>query len=253
MRVECVTVCVGYADYLRETLVENLPVLDNIVVITAPDDPETVDVCRRHSVHCVVSEDGKRDGPFNKYRLIQRGIDQISGKDWVLNLDADMVLPRKFRQMLQWAHLDEKCIYGADRQNLVGWDAWQRFKAQPMGWDNHSTGCGHWFHPKYEMMSRWVSHLHGYCPVGYLQLFNNASFMDRGYHAKRFPANHGDAARCDIQFACQWDRRDRVLLPEVIALHLESEPANLGANWKGRTTKRFGPPWTPPNKSSSVS
>ncbi len=58
---------------------------------------------------------------------------------------------------------------------------------------------------------------------------------------RRYPLHHGDAARTDVQFALQWDRRHRQLLPEVIVLHLESEPAEQGANWKGRTTRPFGP------------
>jgi hypothetical protein len=38
-----------------------------------------------------------------------------------------------------------------------------------------------------------------------------------------------------------WDRQFRVLLPEVVVLHLESEQAQQGANWRGRTTVPFGP------------
>ncbi len=67
------------------------------------------------SIRHVLSEEHRRDGPFNKARLIQRAIDQIGARDWILHLDADVVLPRKFREMLAWAHLDERCIYGADR------------------------------------------------------------------------------------------------------------------------------------------
>jgi hypothetical protein len=91
------------------------------------------------------------------------------------------------------------------------------------------------------MMSRWVSNLHGYAIPGYFQLWNGTSATQQGYHHRRPPLDHGDAARCDIQFSLQWDRRNRVMLPEVIVLHLDSEPSKLGANWKGRTTKRFGP------------
>ena len=39
----------------------------------------------------------------------------------------------------------------------------------------------------------------------------------------------------------QWARPDRILIPEIVAVHLESEPSAMGANWKGRTTKAFGP------------
>ena len=240
MKVEVVTVCVGYADLLAETLRENLPLIDNIVVVTSPEDEETRSVCRRYSVHHVLSEDHRRGGPFNKARMIQRGFDQIGAADWVLHLDADVVLPRKFRQYLDWAHLDPQVIYGADRCNLTGYAEWQRLKQHAGCWDNHAHECGHWFHPLYPVGSRWVSKIHGYVPIGFFQLFHGTALIQNGYHVRQYRNDHGDAARTDVQFALQWDRRFRQVLPEVIVLHLESAAAPIGANWAGRTTPRFG-------------
>jgi hypothetical protein len=242
MRIEAVTVCVGYADFLAETLRENLPLVDELVVVTSPDDDETRSVCRRHSVHHILSEDHKRGGPFNKARLIQRGLDQIAAQDWILHLDADVVLPRKFRQYLDWAHLDERVIYGADRCNLKGWQEWQRLKQHAGCWDNHAHECGHWFHPTFPVGSRWVSSIHGYVPIGFFQLFHGSQMVEHGYHVRKYPTSHGDAARTDVQFALQWDRRNRQVLPEAIVLHLDGEAGSvMGANWSGRTTPRFGP------------
>jgi Glycosyltransferase like family 2 len=242
MRIEAVIVCVGYGDFLAATLPENLPLLDDVVIVTSPDDEETRAVCRKHSVHHVISNDHRRDGPFNKARMIQRGFDQIGGQDWVLHLDADIVLPRKFRKYAEWAHVDEQSIYGADRCNLTGWDEWQRLKHYAGAWDNHAHECGHWFHPKFPVGSRWVSKIHGYVPIGFFQMFHGSAMIEHGYHLRNYPLQHGDAARTDVQFALQWDRRKRQVLPEVVVLHLESETSALGANWKGRTTPRFGPP-----------
>src|SRR5262245_22300511 len=118
MHLEGIVTCVGYGDFLAETLPQNLHAFDNFCVVTATDDKETIQVCRKHSVHCVTTNENTRDGPFNKYRMIQRAIDQIGARDWILHLDADIVLPAKLRQLLTWAHLDPACIYGADRQNI---------------------------------------------------------------------------------------------------------------------------------------
>jgi hypothetical protein len=52
-------------------------------------------------------------------------------------------------------------------------------------------------------------------------------------------ADQTTAARDDTHFACQWPRKRRALIPEVIAYHLESEPGDLGKNWKGRRSKPF--------------
>jgi hypothetical protein len=241
MRLESIQVCVGYSDFLAETLPVNRSLVDDLVVVTSSDDAGTREVCRRHSVRCVVSDEFRRGGPFNKARLIQRALNQIGGNDWILHLDADVVLPRRFRELLDWAHLDERCIYGADRCNLVGWDSWSKLKTDKGGWDNHAYESGLRFADGAPVGTRWVSKLHGYVPIGFFQLFHGSAMIDRGTHLRHYPYHHGDAARTDVQFALQWDRRHRQLLAEIVVLHLESEPAALGANWRGRTTRPFGP------------
>jgi hypothetical protein len=231
-------VCVGYSDFLAETLRVNRPLVDNLVVITTPDDHGTRGLCKEQSVRHILSEEHRRDGPFNKARLVQRGLDQIEAKDWILHLDADIVLPRKFREYIDWAHLDERCIYGADRCNIVGLDAWRKIRDDG-GWDNHRYESVHRFHAGAAVGNRHVPSMHGYVPIGFFQLFHGSAMIDRGFHVRQYPLHHGDAARTDVQFALQWDRRFRQVLPEVIVLHLDSIQSSTGANWCGRTTPSF--------------
>jgi hypothetical protein len=240
LNIEAITVCVGYGDFLRETARVNRPLVDDLVVVTSPDDHETRGVCKEMSLRHVLSEDHRRNGSFNKARLIQRALDQIGANGWILHLDADIVLPLRFREFLDWAHLDERCIYGVDRCNVQSWEAW-RAVCNMGGWDNHRYGCAQSFLRESPVGGRHVPWLHGYVPIGFFQLWHGSAMIDRGYHLRRYPLHHGDAARTDVQFALQWDRRFRQLLPEVIVLHLESEPAAQGANWNGRTTKPFAP------------
>jgi hypothetical protein len=43
-----------------------------------------------------------------------------------------------------------------------------------------------------------------------------------------------------MQFAAQWPRNKRAMIPEVIGYHLASDGnAPMGANWSGRQTPRF--------------
>jgi hypothetical protein len=245
MRIEAVTVSVGYGDFLRETLPANLPALDDLVVVTSPADEETRGICKELSVRHILSDEHRRDGPFNKARLIQRGFDQIEAKDWILHLDADIVLPRAFRRQLELAHLDERCIYGADRCHVQGFEAWSKIK-QAGGWSNHRYESVQKFAHDSWVGDRHVPTQHGYCPIGYFQLFHGSAMIDCGFHLRQYPLRHGDAARTDVQFALQWDRRLRQLLPEVVVLHLDSGAAPQGANWEGRTTARFGAQKTGP-------
>ncbi len=244
MRLEAVTVCVNYSDFLREVVAYNAQHFDDWVVVTSPDDSATRELCRRAGVRCVLTREVWRDGDeFNKGRAIIRALDQLSAGGWVLHLDADVALPAHFRQALSMAHLDPESVYGADRVMVRGWAAWQRLQASGWlrggQWDFH---CRVNFPDGYPVGARWASREYGYVPIGAFQLWSGEADLYKGIHSRVYPHRHGDAARGDVQHGLQWDRRQRLLLPEVICAHLESGPGALGANWKGRKTPPFGPP-----------
>jgi hypothetical protein len=241
MRIECVSICCGYGDILAATAPFNRALLDRWLVVTRANDHETREVCRDHSIECLLTEDMHRvPGEFHKAKGINRGLDLLQGNDWVMHLDADIVLPYDLHQCLGGASLRNDAVYGCDRLNVVGWDAWQRVKQDGL----HSRKHG-W------LVQKGRDHVTigevpagkdtGYVPIGFLQLWHGSETHRWQYPRKRYPELHADAARTDAQFAIQWDRRDRIFLPELVVFHLESEKAKMGANWRGRTTKRFGP------------
>ena len=245
MKIEAVSVCVNYADFLRQVAPFNRVHFDRWVIVTSPDDADTREACRRLNLECLVTEDFNRgSAPFNKGAGIERGISLCAHDGWMLHIDADIVLPGDFREALESAHLDESCLYGCDRYMVQGWDAWQKIKSS--GWASRGWHCTTSPHPGHPIGTRWTDVRFGYVPIGFFQLWNPAADHYRGIRTRRYPDRHQDAARADVQFGLQWDRRKRVLLPEVIAAHLESEPAKLGANWKGRKTIPFGPRPLPP-------
>lgn len=238
--IQAVTVCVGYADFLKEAIPFNLHHFKRWVIVTTPKDHETRELCRRHGIFCLLTEEVYRDGSeFSKGRAIIRGIDHLAADGWVLHLDADIVLPQNFGRALESAHLDKECIYGCDRVMVKSYSAWHRLKHG--GYLQHDFHCRVNFPAGFEVGARWANHEYGYCPIGFFQLWHSTCDLYKGMHTRPYPMHHGDAARSDIQHSLQWDRQKRVLLPEIIAIHLESEPAKLGANWKGRTTKPFTP------------
>lgn len=244
VKIEAVTVCVGYADFLAETVKFNAGLLDRLIVITEAADTETREVCRRHSLQVLVSEDHRRGdatdgGNFNKGRLIERGLQHLSADGWRLHIDADVVLPNKFRHLLNAAHLDERNIYGCDRVMVKTEEAWKRLQASH--WLAHDYHCRVSPPAGFQIGSRWAHHDAGYVPIGFFQLWHSSEDQFRGSRVKPYPVHHNDACRTDVQHALQWDRRRRDLIPELLVVHLESEVCRHGANWKGRTTKRFGP------------
>ena len=248
MYLEAVTVCVGYCDTLCET--ENFvrPHLDRWLIVTSSADEETRDFCRNRGMECLVTDDFYRGGPgtFDKAMGVDRGLQMLSHSDWLLHIDADIVLPSHFRESLVDAYVDPTCIYGMDRFMIRGWDQWQRLKAS--GYFHKYSRCSHHnvtFPEGFPVGARWADTVQGYCPIGFAQLWNREADTWRGIRTKRYGNyQHSDAARTDVQHSLGWDRRKRVLLPEIVVGHIESDsiPAKVGANWNGRKTKRFGPP-----------
>lgn len=235
-KIECVIISIGYADFLQETLPRNVGLFDKILVVTSKDDTATRELCRRYSVQVLLSEDHMRDGEFNKGRLIERGLQHLSAKGWRVHLDADIVLPSNFRNILKSSHLQEEKIYGCDRVMLRSRKEWDDLKNST--WLSNAYHCMVHF-PASQIGSRWCHESEGYCPIGFFQMWHSSQDLWNGVRIKPYPINHNDACRTDVQFALLWDRKHRAIIPELIAVHLESEPAKLGANWNGRTTKRF--------------
>src|SRR5271170_1436469 len=125
MRIEAVIVCRNYGDFLAETLPLNLNHFDDVIVVTDHNDKETVRVCERYSVEHFKTDCFTEFGdPFNKGKAINLGLSNLKKSDWLLHIDADIVLPHRYRDMLRRTQLKNDCIYGADRVNVYGWDNW---------------------------------------------------------------------------------------------------------------------------------
>lgn len=233
MKIEAVVVCKDYGDFLAHTLPENIEQLDRMVVVTHPADTETKELCRHHSVDVVETEVFHEDGDrFNKWRALNLGLSHLKHDGWVLVIDADIMLPHKFRDMLNRAKLDTKNLYGADRLNTGSFENWQAHA--------HTTVPQHrWRYlvhptPEFPVGARLLHAEYGYLPIGYFQLWHSSQH-------RQYPIHNGSAEHGDVLFAVQWARERRILLPELFVYHLESDgDAPMGTNWKGRKTKRFG-------------
>jgi hypothetical protein len=247
--IEAVTVCVGYADFLTETARHNRHIFDRWVVVTRPDDRETIECCRRHSLDCLTTRElGHNGDPFNKGRGIAIGTSQLSSQNWILHLDADIVLPRDTRRMLAIASLDKSSIYGVDRVCLHTWEEWKTLEASGYLYDQHGFHMVVFPPPPAasgELNCRIMRGRFGWTPLGYFQLVHGSDGLHSGWRQKDYSDGDDSAGHSDMKFAMQWDRDHRILIPEIFAVHLESERVRFGANWNGRKTRPFGPPGGP--------
>src|SRR3954468_3524153 len=83
LRIEAVTVSVGYDDFLDETLTLNHPQLDTMIVVTSHEDRKTHAVCRKHGAHCIPTDLIKKNGRnFNKGAAINAGFAYFQYHGW---------------------------------------------------------------------------------------------------------------------------------------------------------------------------
>lgn len=233
-KCECVIVCVDYSDFLRCTLPHNRQFFEKTVVVTSPEDKETQHLCTFYNVQCIVTNKLKKEFGFQKGAGINEGLKHLDRDNWVLHLDADMWLPPQTRLLLQQASLDKGMIYGIDRFNVRGFQAWSDFLAHPV-LQHDSYAYIHFHNAGFKVGTRIMqSHLGGFLPIGFFQLWNPRVAGIHHYPEKETSAAHGD-----LRMALQWPRSRRGLIPEIIGYHLESEDAIFGANWEGRKTLPF--------------
>jgi hypothetical protein len=238
MKIEAVTVCVQYADFLSWFLLANAKLFDRLIVVTDTKDRATADLCEHHHVECVKTDVFYDGGlAFNKGAGINAGLDRLDRDGWVLHLDSDIILPPRSRSLIESMSLDQSMIYGIDRMLCQSFEDWIAYIAQPEV--QHS--CNAFVQANAFPLAARVASMgsgasaDGYVPIGFFQLWHpNTS----GQH--RYPT-HSDAGRGDFRFGQHWPRAKRGLLPEIVGVHLESEPAEMATNWRGRRTKHFGP------------
>jgi len=234
VRLEAVTVSVDYGDLLAATLRHNCPLFDRMVVVSTPADEETQEVCHRHDVRCVLTDEVWMEHGFAKGVGINRGLAALKLDGWVLHLDADVVLPPHSREVFDQVGLDESWIYGFDRHMVVGAREWARHLERALRRDPRWA----WAvladaHPVGSRVARRRDG--GWVPIGFAQLWNPRGSKIYRYVERRSPSN----PNTDVAFARQWPRRRRGLIPEIFACHLSAEAPRYGANWNGRTTARF--------------
>ncbi|HEX4083340.1 MAG TPA: hypothetical protein VHY22_00410 [Chthoniobacteraceae bacterium] len=228
LRLEAVTVCVGFDDMLDLTLGLNHPHLDTLIVVTTHGDRATQAVARKHGALCVQTDLFAKNGRiFNKGAAINAGFSRFQYYGWRLHLDADIALPDNFRRILfNHTTLDHHCIYGCDRVDVIGNDAIATVKA-----GSHPPQHTHGFmvcpEPSHPLSARYVDTLRGYVPIGFFQLWHCTTQKD-------YPWSLGTAAHDDVMFAEQWPVAYRRHLPSVICQHLCAQPPTLGENWEGQ-------------------
>jgi len=220
MKIEAVVVCRDYADFLHYTLPWTKQAVDNLVIVTSEEDEETQRVCEFHDVRCLVTDAfEKYRGELNKGAAINEGLSTLDRNDWLLILDADILIPPHVRPFLESSALNTKSLYGVDRRNCDGKVILDEVTGGSWGFDH------------LPLLDR-VSIYGGYPPVGYFQLFHSCEHGHAPWYDELYPY----ADKTDAVFAKSFNMRGYL---KTWVVHLDNGGHVGGQNWKGRESPRF--------------
>ncbi len=235
MKIEAISVSVDYGDFLSHSALWAKSQFDRWIVVTASHDRRTRDICEHHHIECVVTDAFyDNDRAFTKSAGINFGLQHLDLDGWVAHFDADIVLPGRAREMIENATLDPLSIWGCDRLLCQSYEDWCRY----VTWPEVQHSCQTFIQANDFPLGPRVGKLEvgdGWYPIGFFQLWNPGESGITSY------LDHGTAGRSDTAFALQWPRGRRGLIPEFVAIHLASEPDQMGQNWRGRRSPHFGP------------
>jgi hypothetical protein len=224
--ITAVTVCVGYADILETCVRWNRQHFSRWIVVTTSEDEDTQALCRDNDIECLLY-DGFTDehGPFQKSKGINEAFKRINFEtkdrmEFVLHIDADIVLPRNFTRLIQGGDLS--CLLSAHTMHSA-----HRVHLPEKSSDEDIL----------KMFGLLRKHklrgVDGDLEAGFFQLFRAKDIGGMGWLGLKhvYPEMSRDAGFDDILFVRMFPQK-RTLAINVIHLG-ESE-----VHWKGRVVKK---------------
>jgi hypothetical protein len=204
-KLDVVIVSVNYNDYLKISLENNTKIFDNITVVTSEDDIECQEICNNYGVNYIISKRIYENGDsFNKGKAINDGIRSLKNPDWILILDADIVVNGKF----DINDLNTDILYYSNRYICNKYEDYIEFKEGRINIEN-------------------IGRLENKVGLGFFQLYN--------YRFNRFlyPENFKDAGWSDIKFRDKFNIKEKV--ENINCIHL----GDVMLNWGGRISNTF--------------
>jgi hypothetical protein len=217
-KIEAIVTCVDYSDCLEFFLKYNSLNFDNIIIVTSPLDLETQKLARAYNINPIVTTAFyEQDAKFNKGKAINIGYNNIKYNDWILNIDADVLLPARFRKNFFASKPNQNYLYSMRRVSIETQEQLEKVLIK------HN----------YNSLSTVE---HDDVGLGYFQLFNFQSpiFQKACYATgnRPYPENSKDASQSDLDFRDKWPQQLIKQISNTFCLHL----GLTMKNWEGRIT-----------------
>lgn len=205
--VQVIVICVNYSDFLSITYKENIKFFEreNYHIITTKEDKETIDLCEELKInYTCYNYFYKNSSYFNKSGAVynmQKILHEKYPDDWILLLDADIILPSNFEEIYNKNCTDKKALYSLERKDYEEEEDYKNLK-------NEVKYCGVNF-------------------MGFMQLY-----YDKTKYYQKFSI---DASTCDAIFRDYFYDTLKFLDKDVHLIHLGKNHVNN----RGRITKKW--------------
>jgi hypothetical protein len=226
MKIFAITICINYSDYL-ECVACNRRHFDRWIVMTIQEDSATHEVCTRYGIEyrnsSILSSNGSDfNAVHNKGPVLNEALqlieeDILGAKEnsqeedyWTLIIDADVLLPRHFRDRVEALPLRKGVLYAAAGRKIC--ETREQFETL-----RHSE-------PWERLVSRYSQAL------GYFNLFAMDASPNRYPPRQAGNIVHHD----DWLFTTSFAEANRAILPFTV---IHTGPYAL--NWDGRVSPQF--------------
>jgi glycosyltransferase involved in cell wall biosynthesis len=154
---------IKYDDFLDITLFENKGIFDHTVVITDSKDIKTQELCKKHKVTCLVTDVFYiNNNKFNRGMAYNLAFEHLKKTlDWVLLLDADIVVPKDFEKLFFDGKPDINSMYGCRRYDIQEYSDWEKIKENKELLKNHRLfrGVGYGYFQLFNFKSNIIKQL----------------------------------------------------------------------------------------------
>jgi hypothetical protein len=114
LEIHAVTVCVNYSHLLKYTIEANRHFFKRWVIVTHKKDLDTIELCKKHNLEYILSKTLYMR-QFFKSGAINEGIEYLGDAEWILHIDADIVLPQNFPEVFKGDESGRPLIRGSYR------------------------------------------------------------------------------------------------------------------------------------------
>jgi hypothetical protein len=205
--VQVIVICVNYSDFLSITYRKNINFFEreNYHVITTKEDSDTINLCEELKInYTFYNYFYKNSSFFNKSGAINNMQIKLHDKypdDWILLLDADIILPNNFEEMYNSNCKDKTALYSLERKDYEHQEDYKNLK-------NEVEYCGINF-------------------MGFMQLYFDKS--------KYYPKFSIDCCTCDAIFRDYFYNTLTLLDKNSYLIHIGKNHVNN----RGRITEKW--------------